>query len=87
MKQSEAFDFIKRMNVCLNLPNTEAVTYWENPPLMCEYDELTGEKIEMGYGVKIIDSVMDCMTEQEIGDILILPNNINVCDSFTGTTN
>lgn len=85
--QSEALDFISQINSCLGLPSGGTTTYWGEPVLMCEYDEQTGDKLEIGYGIPIEDLILDCMTEEQISDIIILPNNINACDSFTGTTN
>ena len=82
----EAFDFINQINQCKGYPDSNTLTYVDAPDLMCEFDYETETSKQIGYGVVIKDFIMDCLTEQQISDILILPNNINICTPFSGTT-
>lgn len=85
LQKSEAEAFIQQINSCLGYPSDGTTTY-AFPELICEYDEQTGQSWEMGWGVEILDEIISCMTEQQQADILILPANINICGSFSGST-
>ena len=85
LQKPEAEAFIEQINSCMGYPNDSGTITYSIPDLMCEYDEQTGESWQMGWGVEILDNIIPCMTEQQKGDILILPNNINLC-GFSGST-
>lgn len=87
LEEQEAVDFVEQINTCMGYPATGTTTYWGIPDVMCEYDELTGETLQIGYGIIIKDFILGCLTQQQLDDILILPANINCCESFSGTTN
>ena len=86
LQKPEAELFIQWVNDCMNYPNESGTLTYAYPDLMCEYDEATNQTWPLGWGVEILDSIMDCLTEQRIADILILPANINACVMFSGTT-
>lgn len=86
LQKTEAELFIQWINDCMNYPDSSGTETYGFPDLMCEYDEFTGESWQMGWGVQILDSIMDCLTEQQIADILILPANMNTCIAYSGTT-
>lgn len=85
LQKPEAESFIAQINQCMGYPNQSGTDTYSIPDLMCEYDEATGQSWQIGWGVEILDSILDCMTEQQKADILILPANINLC-GFSGTT-
>lgn len=87
LQEQEAIDFVDQVNTCMGYPSTGTTTYYGSPDLMCEYDELTNQKQEIGYGIMIKDFILDCLTQQQLDDILILPANINCCVAFSGATN
>jgi hypothetical protein len=86
LQKPEAEQFIQQINTCKGYPDSSGTDTYGFPDLMCEYDEQTGQSWPLGWGVQILDSIIDCMTEQQIADILILPANMNTCVAFSGTT-
>jgi hypothetical protein len=86
LQKPEAELFIQWINDCMNYPDSSGTETYAFPDLMCEYDEATGQSWQIGWGVQILDSIMDCLSEQQIADILILPANMNVCLAYSGTT-
>lgn len=82
----EAVNLIQQIDSCMGYPQTGTTTYYGQPDLMCEYDSETNTKQEIGFGIQIKDFVYNCLTEEQKSNIIILPNNINTCISFTGTT-
>lgn len=86
LQKPEAELFIQWVNDCMNYPDSSGTETYAFPDLMCEYDEATGQSWQIGWGVQILDSIMDCLTEQQIADILILPANMNTCIAYSGTT-
>jgi hypothetical protein len=86
LQEPEAQAFIQQINTCKGYPNSSGTETYAYPDLMCEYDEQTNQTWPLGWGVEILDSITDCLTEQQIADILILPANINACALFSGTT-
>jgi hypothetical protein len=86
LQKPEAELFIQWINDCMNFPDSSGTETYGYPELICEYDEETGQFWQLGWGVEILDSILDCLTEQQKSDILILPANMNVCSVFTGST-
>lgn len=87
LEENEAYDLIDKINICKGWPSNGTITYLNAPDFMCEFDLSNGNKIEIGYGIEIKDFVMDCLNEEEISEIMILPSNINTCSwSVSGTT-
>lgn len=85
---NEGVQFIEQINSCMGYPSDGTITYYTQPVEMCEFDLITGNKILIGFGVPIKDFILDCMSEEQISEILILPSNINTCSFVvSGTTN
>jgi hypothetical protein len=88
LEQQEAIDLISRIDTCMGFPSDGTTTWQLYPDEMCEFDLETGQKQFMGYGVMIKDRIMDCLSEVEKTEILILPSNINTCQwVVSGATN
>lgn len=88
LNEQESLDFISRIDSCMGYPSDGTITWQDGPDLMCEFDLETGQKQFMGYGVMIKDRIMDCLSEVEKTEILILPSNINTCQwVVSGSTN
>ena len=79
INEQEAIDLINQINICMGWPGDGTITWQVSPDNMCEFDLITGEKIDIGYGVIIEDRIIDCLTELQKSEILILPSNINTC--------
>jgi hypothetical protein len=79
IQEQDAIDLINQINICMGWPSDGTITWQETPDLMCEFDLNTGQKIEIGYGVIIKDRIVNCLTELQKSEILILPSNINTC--------
>lgn len=76
----EAMTFNQQINDCMGWPDGQGTNTWvEIPDDMCEFDLTTGDKISIGYGIVIKDRIIDCLTEAQKREILILPSNINTC--------
>ena len=84
INEQEAIDLINQINLCMGWPSDGTITWQDIPDLMCEFDLNTGEKIEIGYGVIIEDRIVNCLTEEQLTEVFILPSNINTC-LFTPT--
>ena len=79
INEQNAIDLIKQINICMGWPSDGTITWQDIPDNMCEFDLITGEKIEIGYGVIIEDRIVNCLTELQKSEIFILPSNINTC--------
>ena len=79
LNQQEATDLIVQINSCMGFPKEGTNTWQDTPDFMCEFDLTTGDKTSIGYGVIIKDEILDCLTEQQKSEVLILPSNINTC--------
>lgn len=84
--EQEAIDFITQINNCMGYPKDGTLTYYGLPDVMCEYDSITGDSLQIGYGIQIKDFIFDCLTTEQKSNIMILPDNINTCLTFSGTT-
>ena len=80
---SSANDFVDNINNCLGLPMGDTET-WDEPQSFCEIDPITSGATEFwGYVVKIkTDQMGQCMTQQQIDDIIQLPNDVLICQSI-----
>lgn len=79
LNQQEATNLIAQINTCKGFPSGGTITWQDSPDFMCEFDLTTGDKTSIGYGVIIKDDIMDCLTEQQKSEVLVLPSNINTC--------
>ena len=79
INEQEAIDLINQINICMGWPSDGTITWQEIPDFMCEFDLITGEKIEIGYGVIIEDRIIGCLTEEQLTEVFTLPSNINTC--------
>ena len=84
--EQEAIDFVNQINTCMGYPKNGTITYYNSPDVMCEYDSMTGDSLQIGYGILIKDFIIDCLTQEQKGDIIILPDNMNCCNAFSGQT-
>jgi hypothetical protein len=72
----EANELIGQINLCLNLPTADGLTLtWGYPIKYCSDSGAT----EWGYSVLIKDDCMDCLTDAQKREILILPEDLNIC--------
>lgn len=76
---TSAGDLIFQINNCKGYPDGQTNTWMTEPDWMCEFNLETGDKTSIGYGVIIKDSIKDCLTPQQLGEVFILPSNINAC--------
>jgi hypothetical protein len=75
----QGLDLINQINDCLGLPAGETTT-WDTPTAMCSLDALSAYTEFWGYVVKIdTDQLTDCLTPQQIENIIQLPTGISVC--------
>ena len=79
LTEQEAIDLIDQINTCKGYPSNGTITWQDYPDEMCEFNLQTGDKINIGYGVIIEDRCLDCLTQNQIDEIIILPSNINTC--------
>jgi hypothetical protein len=79
INEQDAMDFNQQINDCMGWPSDGTDTWMIAPDNLCEFDLTTGEKLNIGYGIVIKDRIIDCLTEAQKREILILPSNINDC--------
>lgn len=79
INEQEAIDLINQINTCMGWPSDGTITWQVSPDDMCEFDLTSGEKLPIGYGVIIKDRIIDCLTEEQLTEVFILPSNINTC--------
>lgn len=79
INEQDAKDLITRINTCMGYPSDGTTTYMTSPDVMCEFDLETGQKQNIGYGILIKDSILDCLSIDEKGEVFTLPSNINTC--------
>lgn len=80
INEQEAIDLINQINTCMGWPDGNGTITWQVlPDNMCEFDLTTGDKLPIGYGVIIQDRIIDCLTEEQKGEVFVLPSNINTC--------
>jgi hypothetical protein len=82
IEKTEAEDLIERINQCLGFPNDSGTITYSSVDNMCEYDSENDETVNLGWGVQILDYALECLTEEEKGNVFILPDNINTCAAF-----
>lgn len=83
-----AVDLINQINTCMGWPSADTDYWMSEPDWMCDFDLQTGDKTSIGYGVKIKDSIYDCLTPEQKSEVFEIPTNINTCVwvSLSGTT-
>ena len=79
INEQDAIDLINKINICMGLPSNGTITWQDEPDVMCEFDLNTGDKIHIGYGVEIQDRIKNCLTNEELSEVFIIPSNINTC--------
>jgi hypothetical protein len=72
---------ISQIDSCKGFPTPDGLTKtWQlTPSPICEFNLETGEKTQIGYGVVIKDEILDCLTEVQKQEIILLQGNINLC--------
>ena len=77
----QALDLISQINDCLALPEGETKT-WDRPTALCSLDGSSAYTQFWGYVVKVdTDQLTDCLTPQQVQNIIQLPEGIAVCGS------
>jgi hypothetical protein len=85
--QQEAIDLINQINTCMGWPNSQTETWMIQPDVICSFDFQTGDKVQIGYGIIINDTIYNCLTEIQKTEVFVLPSNYNVCSwDYSGTT-
>jgi hypothetical protein len=79
INEQEAIDLINQINTCMGWPGDGTITWQLSPDNMCEFDLTTGDKLPIGYGVIIQDRIYNCLTEEQKGEVFVIPSNINTC--------
>jgi hypothetical protein len=77
--EQEAVDLINQINTCMGWPNDDTISWMSSPDNMCEFDLQTGNKLPIGYGIVIKDRILGCLTEEQKGEVFVIPSNINTC--------
>jgi hypothetical protein len=74
-----ATDLVNQINDCLGLPDGETRT-WDTPTALCSLDASSAYTQFWGYVVKVdTEQLKDCLTPQQVENIIQLPTGIAVC--------
>jgi hypothetical protein len=79
VNEQEANDLINQINTCMGWPSDGTNTWMVSPDSMCEFNLQTGNKLPIGYGIIIKDRIVGCLTEEQKGEVFVIPSNINTC--------
>jgi len=80
-QKEQALDLINQINDCLGLPAGETIT-WDTTTGLCSLDASSAYTEFWGYVVKVdTDQLTNCLTPQQMENIIQLPTGISVCDT------
>jgi len=78
--QAEAMTFVSQINTCKGFPTQdgETLTWQEVPYELCRFGN-DSSSLFLGYAITVKDEIIDCMTQEQISEILTPESNVDLC--------